>query len=123
MDTLAGGDQRLRLLTLHAEGDALPIPADWEGRSLSELFELQPDEQGRFPVLRALAGQTDPDFEVIVADDGTWRPASPRDSISVRGRGIPLMNALTDHAVIEPTDAGTRVCLQWHDITATSAAV
>lgn len=51
-------DQRLRLLTLHAEGDALPIPADWEGRSLSELFELQPDEQGRFPVLRALAGQT-----------------------------------------------------------------
>ena len=59
----------------------------------------------------------------IVADDGTWRPASPRDSNSVRGRGIPLMNALTDHAVIEPTDAGTRVCLQWHDITATSAAV
>ncbi|WP_283419518.1 PAS domain-containing sensor histidine kinase [Sphingopyxis sp. Geo48] len=51
-------DQRLRLLTLHADGDALPIPADWEGRSLSELFELQPDEQGRFPVLRALAGQT-----------------------------------------------------------------
>ncbi|KTE24348.1 MULTISPECIES: HAMP domain-containing sensor histidine kinase [unclassified Sphingopyxis] len=51
-------DQRLRLLTLHAEGDALPIPADWEGRSLSELFELQPDEQGRFPVLRALAGQS-----------------------------------------------------------------
>lgn len=60
---------------------------------------------------------------VIVADDGKWRPASPRDSNSVRGRGIPLMNALTDHAVIEPTDAGTRVCLQWHDITATSAAV
>ena len=51
-------DQRLRLLTLRGAGDALPVPADWEGRSLSELFELQPDEQGRFPVLRALAGQT-----------------------------------------------------------------
>ncbi|KQZ71838.1 histidine kinase [Sphingopyxis sp. Root214] len=51
-------DQQLRLVALHAAPDAPPIPDGWEGRSLSELFELQPDEDGRFPVLRALARQS-----------------------------------------------------------------
>ncbi|KIU16259.1 ATP-binding protein [Mycolicibacterium llatzerense] len=59
---------------------------------------------------------------VIVADDGRWRPAATRDSNAVRGRGIPLMNALTDRTEIEPTDAGTRVCLQWNDITVLPSA-
>ncbi|MGH6695040.1 sensor histidine kinase [Sphingopyxis sp.] len=51
-------DQQLRLVALHAAPDAPAIPDGWEGRSLSELFELQPDEEGRFPVLRALARQS-----------------------------------------------------------------
>ncbi|MGN7928761.1 sensor histidine kinase [Sphingopyxis sp. 22461] len=51
-------DQQLRLVALHAAPDAPAIPGGWEGRSLSELFELQPDEDGRFPVLRALARQS-----------------------------------------------------------------
>jgi len=51
-------DQQLRLVALRAAPDAPPIPDGWEGRSLSELFELQPDEDGRFPVLRALARQS-----------------------------------------------------------------
>ena len=51
-------DQQLRLVALHAAPDAPAIPDGWEGRSLSELFELQPDEDGRFPVLRALARQS-----------------------------------------------------------------
>jgi len=51
-------DQQLRLVALLAAADAPAIPDGWEGRSLSELFELQPDEDGRFPVLRALARQS-----------------------------------------------------------------
>lgn len=51
-------DQQLRLVALRAASDAPAIPGGWEGRSLSEMFELQPDEDGRFPVLRALARQS-----------------------------------------------------------------
>ena len=51
-------DQQLRMVALRAAPGAPPLPAEWEGRSLSELFELQPDADGRFPVLRALARQS-----------------------------------------------------------------
>lgn len=51
-------DQQLRLVALLSAADAPAIPDGWEGRSLSELFELQPAEDGRFPVLRALARQS-----------------------------------------------------------------
>ncbi|SKB45122.1 sensor histidine kinase [Sphingopyxis flava] len=51
-------DARLRLIALRPGAEAGAIPEDWEGRSLSELFELQPDGDGHFPVLRALARQT-----------------------------------------------------------------
>jgi signal transduction histidine kinase len=50
-------DQQLRLVALRTGTEAPAVPTEWEGRSLSELFELQPDEEGRFPVLRALARQ------------------------------------------------------------------
>jgi signal transduction histidine kinase len=51
-------DARLRLIALRAGANAPAIAAGWEARSLSELFELQPDADGRFAVLRALARQT-----------------------------------------------------------------
>ena len=51
-------DQQLRLIALRPGAEAPGAPPDWEARSLSELFELQPDEDGRFPVLRALARQS-----------------------------------------------------------------
>ncbi|MEQ8309695.1 MAG: HAMP domain-containing sensor histidine kinase [Sphingopyxis sp.] len=50
-------DQQLRLVALRAAGSTPPVPPGWEGRSLSEIFELRPDGDGRFPVLRALARQ------------------------------------------------------------------
>src|SRR3546814_6196636 len=50
-------DQQLRIVALCAAPDAPPVPEGWEGCSLSEVFELQPDEDGRFPVLRGLARQ------------------------------------------------------------------
>ncbi|TFV54565.1 ATP-binding protein [Mycobacterium sp. PS03-16] len=52
---------------------------------------------------------------VTVADHGTWRePVSPPRR--ARGRGIPLMEALTDGASFDHSSSGTRVQLQWTGI-------
>jgi serine/threonine-protein kinase RsbW len=52
---------------------------------------------------------------VLVSDRGSWRtPVVP--SVSTRGRGIPLMEALSDRASIETSDHGTRVKLEWTNI-------
>ncbi|GGJ50201.1 sensor histidine kinase [Sphingopyxis bauzanensis] len=68
-------DQQLRVVALRAAPDAPPVPANWEGRSLSELFELQPDGDGRFPVLRALARQSRFDGQHVQADAPAGRLA------------------------------------------------
>jgi hypothetical protein len=68
-------DQQLRVVALRAAPDAPPVPVDWEGRSLSELFELQPDGDGRFPVLRALARQSRFDGQHVQADAPAGRLA------------------------------------------------
>jgi anti-sigma regulatory factor (Ser/Thr protein kinase)/putative methionine-R-sulfoxide reductase with GAF domain len=46
-----------------------------------------------------------PDVVAVVGDSGRWR--APRGSF--RGRGITLMNALSDEVTIERADTGTRV--------------
>lgn len=61
-------DQQLRVVALREGRDAPPIPEDWEACSLSELFELQPDEEGGFPVLRALARQSSFEGQRVRAD-------------------------------------------------------
>ncbi|WP_338425404.1 sensor histidine kinase [Sphingopyxis kveilinensis] len=64
-------DPQLRLVALRAAGNGPGVPAGWEGRSLSELFELQPDADGRFPVLRALAQQSRFDGQTVSAAGAT----------------------------------------------------
>ncbi|HEY0595073.1 MAG TPA: sensor histidine kinase, partial [Sphingopyxis sp.] len=68
-------DQQLRMVALRAASGAPPVPREWEGRSLSELFELQPDGDGRFPVLRALARQSRFDGQRVQADGPAARLA------------------------------------------------
>ncbi|MGV0836403.1 ATP-binding protein [Mycolicibacterium thermoresistibile] len=53
---------------------------------------------------------------VTVADHGTWRMADPRPATRTRGRGIPLMHALSDGASIETTEHGTTAHLKWTGI-------
>lgn len=53
---------------------------------------------------------------VTVADEGRWRSKDPTVTNPARGRGIPLMHALSDRAAIDSTAAGTEVRLQWDDI-------
>src|ERR1700704_6196750 len=45
---------------------------------------------------------------VLVSDRGSWRPPVV-PTIRTRGRGSPLMEALSDRASIEPSDHGTSV--------------
>ncbi|KAA0081938.1 ATP-binding protein [Mycolicibacterium sp. P9-64] len=52
---------------------------------------------------------------VLISDQGSWRtPAVP--SARTRGRGIPLIEALSDRASIEASDHGTRVTMEWTNV-------
>lgn len=53
---------------------------------------------------------------VTISDDGAWRISETDHKNPARGRGIPLMRALTDRAVIDSDHAGTEVRLQWDRI-------
>jgi anti-sigma regulatory factor (Ser/Thr protein kinase) len=59
---------------------------------------------------------------VTVADEGHWRAAGDGVNNIARGRGIPLMHALTDRADIDSTDAGTKVRLQWDQISSSAGS-
>lgn len=55
---------------------------------------------------------------VTVDDRGRWRQKVPaQHHQQLRGRGIPLMEALTDEVTISRTPHGTRVTLTWTDLT------
>jgi anti-sigma regulatory factor (Ser/Thr protein kinase) len=53
---------------------------------------------------------------VVVADEGAWRNSDSALNGRSRGRGIPLMRALTDRATFDPSPTGTEVRLQWNRI-------
>lgn len=52
------------------------------------------------------------ELSVVVTDRGRWRTPEP-DPLHLRGRGIPLMHALSERTQIEFADAGTTVQLGW----------
>jgi len=68
--------------------------------------------------VQALYDGSEATLSVSVIDAGAWRTADPTTSGHRRGRGIPLMQALADHATVDSSQAGTRVCLEWHHVTA-----
>jgi anti-sigma regulatory factor (Ser/Thr protein kinase) len=52
-----------------------------------------------------------------ISDRGTWRQRQVEPAPRTRGRGIPLMETLSDDATIEPSTDGTTVRLEWRGIT------
>ncbi len=60
---------------------------------------------------------------VTVTDEGAWRVADAERKHVSRGRGIPLMQALTDRATIDSTPTGTRVHLEWNHVPAAQGVV
>lgn len=55
-------------------------------------------------------------LSVQICDRGTWRPRQTDPAPRTRGRGIPLMETLSDRAAIETSTEGTRVRLEWNGI-------
>jgi serine/threonine-protein kinase RsbW len=80
----------------------------------AEFAYLEHPDTGTMDVL-AWHDAVESTITVLVSDRGSWRtPVVP--SVRTRGRGIPLMEALSDRASIETSDHGTRVKLEWANI-------
>ncbi|MGV0804641.1 ATP-binding protein [Mycolicibacterium setense] len=81
----------------------------------AEFAYLDAPAPGLMHVRADYDGDTDV-LTVTVSDEGVWRIAETDHKNPARGRGIPLMRALTDRAVIDSNQAGTEVRLQWDHI-------
>lgn len=55
---------------------------------------------------------------VTIGDEGEWRVSEPGPASRFRGRGIPLMRALSDSFTLETSTGGTRVHMQWDEVPA-----
>jgi serine/threonine-protein kinase RsbW len=58
----------------------------------------------------------DSSITVVVSDHGEWRMAETAPENRSRGRGIPLMRALSDRTAIETSIDGTQVRLVWTNV-------
>jgi anti-sigma regulatory factor (Ser/Thr protein kinase) len=66
--------------------------------------------------MRASYESDDARLTVLIRDRGAWRPPDTSGASRTRGRGIPLMEALSDRFAIEASSAGTLVRLEWDDV-------
>ncbi|BBX16345.1 anti-sigma regulatory factor [Mycolicibacterium duvalii] len=66
--------------------------------------------------LQGIFEPTEQKLTVLVSDRGTWRPPQTDPAPRTRGRGIPLMEALSDEYEIDRSDDGTRVRMVWHGV-------
>lgn len=69
-------------------------------------------ESGRVAI-EAIHSAAAASLVVVVSDRGVWRHVEPAERRHTRGRGIPLMRALSDGATIESLPQGTRVQLRF----------
>ncbi|MEE2854025.1 MAG: ATP-binding protein [Actinomycetota bacterium] len=83
----------------------------------AEFAYVDAAERGTVDVRAAYDGGSDT-LAVSVDDRGRWRQKKPvQYQQQMRGRGIPLMEALADDVSINRTRQGTRVTLTWTGLT------
>ena len=83
----------------------------------AEFAYVDAAERGTVDVRATYDGASDT-LAVTVDDRGRWRQKVPvQRQQQMRGRGIPLMEALADDVVIDSTPQGTRVTLSWSNLT------
>ena len=83
----------------------------------AEFAYCDASQRGTLDVSAAYDRQSD-SLSVTVDDRGRWRQKVPAlHQQQLRGRGIPLMEALADEVSIDSTPRGTRVTLTWTDLT------
>ena len=80
----------------------------------AEFAYLERPDTGTMDVL-AWHDAVESTITVLVSDRGSWRPPVV-PSVRTRGRGIPLMEALSDRTSIETSDHGTHVRLEWANV-------
>jgi anti-sigma regulatory factor (Ser/Thr protein kinase) len=88
--------------------------------NVAEYAYVLAEQPGAMHVLANYDG-TAATLTVTVTDEGAWRSVDPAMTELRRGRGIPLMHALADHATVDSSAAGTRVSLEWGRIAAAHA--
>ena len=71
---------------------------------------------GGFGTMDVHAWHEDGTISVVVADRGVWRSTDTLAETRSRGRGIPLMRALSDRTSIETSADGTRVLMAWSNV-------
>jgi serine/threonine-protein kinase RsbW len=86
----------------------------------AEFAYVTVEQPGAMHVLASYDG-TAATLTVTVTDEGAWRNVDPAKTELRRGRGIPLMQALADHATVDSSAGGTRVCLEWNRVAAAKA--
>ncbi|MDG4666753.1 ATP-binding protein [Mycobacterium sp. 236(2023)] len=84
----------------------------------AEFAYLLADRPGTIDI-QAIYDSTRQALTVCILDRGTWRTRQTEPAPRTRGRGIPLMETLSDDATIEPSASGTTVRLEWRGITRT----
>lgn len=83
----------------------------------AEFAYVDAAERGTVDVRAAYDSDSDT-LAVTVDDRGRWRQKKPvHYQRQMRGRGIPLMEALADDVAIDRTAQGTRVTLTWSGLT------
>jgi serine/threonine-protein kinase RsbW len=87
----------------------------------AEFAYVDATQHGTVDVSAAYDGDSDT-LAVSVDDRGHWRQSVPvPPEQQRRGRGIPLMQALSDELVIDRTPQGTHVTMTWTDLTRAAA--
>lgn len=82
----------------------------------AEFAYLTTDSPGTIDLLAHYDSGADT-LTATVTDQGVWRPPNPKPANRSRGRGIPLMRALSDRIAIETSTAGTKVRMRWDGLT------
>lgn len=85
--------------------------------NVAEFAYADAAQRGTVDVSAAYDGDSDT-LAVTINDQGRWRQgATAQRPYQLRGRGIPLMEALADEVTIDRTPEGTHVTLTWTDVT------
>lgn len=81
----------------------------------AEFAYLRAERPGTIDI-QATYHPTEQKLTAKICDRGTWRTRQTDPAPRTRGRGIPLMETLSDQATIETSTDGTRVQLEWNGI-------
>lgn len=111
---------------LRATGDLDPVRFSdvvlAVNEALANAAEFAYLKNGGIGTIDVEAVRDGPALTVTIADQGCWREPTSATQSRARGRGIPLMRALTDDLTIDTSALGTTVALRFHNVHAAKGA-